>query len=455
MWNGMPTIAYHTLGCKVNQYETERIREALELAGFETVPFGSRADAYIVNTCTVTAVADSKSRAAVRSALRLNPEAYVVVAGCYAELEPGQIEAIEGVDLIVPNDEKDAIPDRMRARFSTVLRGEKQPRSTGEGNARLVRPRLRTRAVVKVQDGCDQLCSYCVVPYARARKWSRPMPEVLAEIESLAGSGYKEIVLTGIRLGAYKDGDRELGGRAGRPLAGLVLAVAEVDGVERVRLSSIEPWEVDDALIEAVRHPKVCRHLHIPLQSGDDGVLERMNRPYTGATYLGLVERVRRSIPGIGITTDVMAGFPGENDEAFENTCALIDKAEFSRLHVFRYSARRYTRAADMPDQVDERTKKLRAEKLAEMGRRAVRSFAESFVGEKLDVLVERGIAPMRRTDYASGQKASRRIVSPLAGFADNYVDVWFSGRVSLVGEIVPVRITGVDQNGRAVGSVG
>jgi len=465
----MPTIAYHTLGCKVNQYETEKIREALEIAGFETVPFGSRADAYLINTCTVTGVADSKSRAAVRKALRLNPEAHVVVAGCYAELEPGRIQAIEGIDLIVPNDDKHTIPERVSAHFSTMLRGENQPRSIVEGNSQLVRPRLRTRAVVKVQDGCDQFCSYCIVPYARARKWSRPMPEVLAEIEALAEFGYREIVLTGIRLGSY--GDRGQRSEVGSPnpkraevgLSDLILAAAEVSGVERVRVSSVEQWEIDEAVLDAVQHPRVCRHLHIPLQSGDDDVLRRMNRPYTGGQFLDLVRRIRSVVPGIAITTDVMVGFPGESDKAFENTCRLIEEAAFSKLHVFRYSPRKRTAAASLPDQIDEETKKLRAAILAEMGKRAVRRFAESFMGETLEVLAEGRCFDKlsmtgMRPGMLRGEKQPRSIpggiAGVLAGFADNYVEVRFEGDQSLVGEIVRVRITGVDQDGTAVGQV-
>ncbi len=419
----MPTIAYNTLGCKVNQYETEKIREELERAGFTTVPFSSRADSYVINTCSVTGVADSKSRAAIRRAVRQNPEAYVVATGCYIDLEPGLAESIEDIDLLVPTDQKSTIAERLIARF-----GQSQ---TTNRESQIIRPRLRTRAVVKVQDGCDQFCSYCVIPYARSRKWSRPVDEVIREVQALAAYGYKEIVLTGIRLGSYAYPKSEL--------ADLVLAVAEVDGVERVRLSSIEQWEITDALLDAMRHTKICRHLHIPLQSGDDDVLRRMNRPYTSTAYLDLVERVRELMPGIGITTDVIVGFPGETDEAFANTCRVVDEAGFSRLHVFRYSPRKRTPAAAMPDQVDEHTKKLRADILAEMGRSAVGRFAESQVGKILDVLVE-----SRNRSETTGKH--------LLGFADNYVEVRLPGDNSLVGSIVRVEITGVDQDGRAIG---
>lgn len=419
----MPTIAYHTLGCKVNQYETEKIREELERAGFITVPFSSPADAYVINTCSVTGVADSKSRAAIRRAIRQNPVAYIVATGCYVDLEPGLPESIEGIDILVPTDQKLTIPERLLARF-----GQSQ---ITDHKSQAPRPRLRTRAVVKVQDGCDQFCSYCVIPYARSRKWSRPLDEVVEEVQALVSYGYKEIVLTGIRLGSYLDSALDL--------TDLVLAVADVDGIKRVRLSSVEQWEITDALLDAMQHPKVCKHLHIPLQSGDNDVLRRMNRPYTSAAYLGLVARVRELMPGVGITTDAIVGFPGETQEAFVNTCRVIEEAGFSRLHVFRYSPRKRTKAAGMPDQVDERTKKLRAGILAEMGRSAVKRFAESQVGKTLDVLVE-----SRNSAQNNGKH--------LLGFADNYAEVYLSGDSSLVGAIVPVEITGVDQDGRAIG---
>jgi threonylcarbamoyladenosine tRNA methylthiotransferase MtaB len=435
-------IAYHTLGCKVNQYETEKIREALEGAGFATVPFSSSADAYVINTCTVTSVADAKSRAAVRRALRANPDAFIVVAGCYAELEPDSIRAIEGVDLIIPNDYKDSIADRIIARFANTQSPRPHPDPLPQ--EREHRPRLRTRAVVKVQDGCDQFCSYCIVPHARSAKRSRPLSDVLAEVRALAEFGYREVVLTGIRLGSYAPGGglQVRGTASGTTCPGrtclpeLVGTVSEIEGVERIRLSSIEPWEVDEALLDAMQSPTVCRHLHIPLQSGDDGILARMNRPYTADRYRGIVSQVRAAIPGVGITTDVIVGFPGESDAAFANTCALIEEVGFSRLHVFRYSPRKGTPAALMPGQVPSEVKKQRAENLIELGKNAMRRFAESLVGETLQVLVE--------------NRAGRP--NHLTGFTDNYVEVSFSGDAALAGRIVPVRIVGVDQDG-CVGS--
>ena len=417
----MVTVAYHTLGCKVNQCETESVRSSLEMLGFATASFNSRADVYIINTCGVTSTADGKSRAAVRRARRANPDGFVVVTGCSAELDPAGVARNQDADLVIGNADKDTIPERVAARFASVLQG---------GTARQdgVRPRLRTRAMVKAQDGCDRFCSYCVVPFARRGMRSRPPGEVLSEIESLAGLGYREVVLTGIRLGAYEYG--------GMRLADLLRRACGVVGVERIRLSSIEPWEVDDSLLDSMDHPRVCRHLHIPLQSGDDSVLERMNRPYTSDDYRRTVARARERIPGIGITTDVIAGFPGETEDAFANTCRMVEETEFARLHVFRYSARPQTAAAAMDGQVDAGTRKHRARALAELGRLGAIRFGTAHIGKTLEVLVE----------------SRAGAAEHLTGFADNYLEVRFRGDRRLTGRVVPVRIERVGEDMRCVG---
>ncbi|MDH7601462.1 MAG: tRNA (N(6)-L-threonylcarbamoyladenosine(37)-C(2))-methylthiotransferase MtaB [Armatimonadota bacterium] len=444
----MLTAAYYTLGCKVNQYETEQIRTALEKAGFRTVPFTSKADVYVINTCTVTAAADAKSRAAVRKAHRINPQACVVVTGCYAETSRDAVSRIEGVGLVVGNRDKDVLADKIisyiRAReqglgsIDDALGGE----SASDNPPRAVLPRTRTRALVKVQDGCDHFCSYCIVPFARPEMHSRPIGEVLEEIRRLADYGYKEIVLTGIRLGSYRDSDQGL--------PDLVLQAAEISGIERIRLSSIEPWEIDEALIGVFQHPKVCRHLHIPLQSGDDEILARMNRPYRADDYLSLVNKIRDETPGIGITTDVIVGFPGETEEAFENTCEVVRRAGFSRLHVFRYSPRHLTRAAEMPNQVPEALKKERAEILSTIGLECARAFAQSWIGQTLPVLAEHRVRGSR-LPTADNISAKTDLVL-LRGFTDNYIEVTFPGELSLAGSVAGVTITGVDENGRAVG---
>ncbi len=445
----MPTAAYYTLGCKVNQYETEQIRTALESAGFRTVPFSSKADVYVINTCAVTATAESKSRAAIRKAHRLNPDACLVVTGCYVEIQPNVISAIEGVDLVVGNRDKATIADRIINHFclwkgSEVVFDALITRQANNKQSGQTLPRTRTRAVVKVQDGCDHFCSYCIVPYARPVRQCRPLEEVLEEVRLLADYGYREVVLTGIRLGSYKHGDQSL--------AELVKQAAQIQGIERIRLSSIEPWEIDEQLIETFQHPKVCRHLHIPLQSGDNEILALMNRPYRAEEYLSLVEVIRDSTPGIGITTDVIVGFPGETEKAFRNTCETVRSAGFSRLHVFRYSPRRLTPAADLPNQVPEAVKKERAMILAEIGRECARTFAQQWIGATLPVLAENRLSICHCAEFAEEVLMNKGLVL-LRGFTDNYIEVTFAGRPSSAGTVVSVRITDVEDSGRAVGT--
>ena len=404
-----PTAAFYTLGCKVNQYETEKIREDMEAFGFKTVPFPGPADVLIVNSCTVTTTADSKSRSAIRRATRQNPNALIIATGCSTELDPLTFMRINGVDLVVPNAEKTKIAERIAARFPTLSRNGAKP----------TLPRLRTRAVVKVQDGCDQFCAYCAVPLARPTRNSRDLEDVLSEIRALANVGYKEVVLTGIRLGSYNDGQNDL--------PKIVQNAAEIDGIERVRLSSIEVWEVSQKLIEVMGHSKVCRHLHIPLQSGDDNILKAMRRPYNTEFYSQKISQARKAIPNPAITTDVMVGFPGETEEAFQNTCRFVRKMRFSRLHVFRYSVRPDTRAAKFPDQVPPDVKERRSAELIALGEQLSAEFAEEFIGRTVRVLVER----------------RRGRTAILSGLTDNYVEVTFSGPESLRGQMVSVCVTG------------
>lgn len=413
----MPTAAYYTLGCKVNQYETEKIRQEMESHGFDTVPFSSAADVYVINTCTVTSVADGKSRHALRQATRRNPEAVVVATGCYSELEANAVGAIEGVDMVVANQDKGEIAARAASRFPALA-----PRPT------VPTPRIRTRAILKVQDGCDQFCAYCAVPHARPGKRSRPLEEVLREARTLAEFGYKEIVLTGIRLGSYNDGDHGV--------AELVRQVSLVDGLARVRMSSIEAWEITDRLIETMAgDARVCPHLHIPLQSGEDGILRSMGRPYDTARFSEVVNRCKEAIPDLAVTTDVLVGFPGETDESFARTMDFVEQMRFSRLHVFRYSPRPHTRAVEMKDQVPQAVKESRSQVMIELGNRMASEFARRYIEKDVDVLVE-------HKKSSSGR---------LTGHTGNYIEVEFDGPPSLIGSIVSVRITATD-GGRICG---
>ncbi len=412
----MPTAAYYTLGCKINQYETEQIRREMEKFGFTTVSFAAEADVYVINSCTVTNTADSKSRRAVRQAVKRNPDAIIVATGCYAELEPSSLAAIAGVDMIVGNTEKESISERIAARFPGVTPKECAP----------VLPRTRTRAIVKVQDGCSQFCAYCTVPYARSVQWSRPISEVVDELRVLVDFGYKEIVLSGIRLGSYRPG-----------LSQLIEASASVEGIERIRLSSLEVWEIDDRLLDTLSNTqKVCRHLHIPLQSGDLEVLQRMRRPYSPEDYRRTVEKARSAIPNLGLTTDIIVGFPGETEDHFDRTLAFVDSVQFSRIHVFRYSPRPRTAAAAFSDQVSSEEKSLRSERMIALGSQMSRSFAEKLVGNAVNVLLE----------SKQGEH--------LHGFTDNYVEVQFPGSDKLRGRIESVFVERITDSGAAFGSI-
>ena len=417
-------VALYTLGCKVNQYETQKLAEDFQSKGFDMVDFSDQAEVYVINTCTVTQTADSKSRQAVRTAIHRNPRAAVVVTGCYAETSPEKIRSIEGVDLVIGNEGKENLAELV-LESTAVGRGKIQNSksairpSTGSGQA--IR-NGRTRALLKVQDGCDQFCSYCTVPFARPVMSCRPCEEVLSEAKQLAERGFKEIVLTGIRLGVYDDGEIYL--------TSLIGKLVDIQGIERIRLSSIELTDIPEDLIALMaENRKLCRHIHVPLQSGDDEVLARMNRPYTAAEYISFVENVRSLIPEVAVTTDVMVGFPGETSGQFENTCNLMEYIRFARTHVFRYSPRPRTAAAEMPEDVSAAEKERRSTLLMDMAERCSHDFASSLVGKTLPIIVE-------------GKQVRTGVWS---GLTDNYVRVEFEG-ASHVGEIIDVRIESVTQ---------
>lgn len=448
-----PRAVFCTLGCKANLYDTAGMMNDLKRAGWEVTsaaeerrrPGEPGADLYVVNSCAVTARAESKSRQLARRLKRENPGALVALVGCFPQLRR-QAAAGEGVDLVLGTAD--------RGRLVEVLaeaRGERgEPSAPAIARAvdqeREVAVLLetvpgafageRTRAAVKVQDGCEQFCTYCVIPYARGPSRSRPLGEVLEEVERLVRGGFREVVVTGIHLGAWGLDLRDPG-----RLADLVRAIAGVPGLARVRLSSIEPLEITDELVDLLAtNPRVCRHLHVPLQSGSDEVLARMNRHYTAVEFLAMVDRVRSRVPLAGLTTDVMVGFPGETDADFEATLAVVERARFSRLHVFRFSRRPGTPAADMPGQVDPAVRKARSEALIGLGRRLAREFREGLVGRTMEVLVER----------ASGEGREGLAWPSGEGFTDNYVRVTFRGPHARPNEIVPVLLEKVTAEGLA-----
>lgn len=396
----MPTVAFTTLGCKVNQYETQRILDSFEEAGFEVTLFEQPADVYVINTCSVTSAAESKSRYAVRRARRFNDQAVVVVTGCAAQMSLNKSETFDGADVLVPNPEKLSTLDMLLS----VRPGLRPTEARAAKSSR----ESRTRATLKIQDGCSVMCSYCSIPYTRPGLKSRPWSEVVEEAARMVASGYREIVLTGVLIGAYGPDS----GSGGPDFEDLVERLADVQGLARLRISSIEMRQVTPRLIDLLRSGKVAPHLHIPLQSGDDCVLADMNRPYRRADYLDLVERLYDEVLDFSLTTDVMVGFPTETDERFASTEALFHDARYLKAHVFRFSPRYGTPADRFGDPVPDKVKQARAEALTRIATETGRGHAARFVGRTLRVLVE---GKMTREGL-------------LEGLTDNYLTVRFAG---------------------------
>lgn len=409
----MRRAAFTTLGCKVNQYETQRIEEAFERAGFSIVPFTEKADVYVVNTCSVTGQAESKSRQTVRRAKRLNPHAKVIVTGCAAQMAMNQGKRLDGADLTIPNPEKLDTLTHFRHAFPALM-----PSLEGDAPIRLVTS--RTRAMVKIQDGCDVRCSYCSIPSTRPVMTSRHWREVIEEVERLVALGYKEVVLTGVLIGAYGPNT----GSGGPDFEGLVERLHDVHGLARIRISSIEMRQVTDKLIALLtaRETKVVPHLHIPLQSGSTRVLRDMNRPYTQKDYLDLCARLRHAVPDIALSTDIMVGFPTEDEAAFKETIHVCEEARFMKAHLFRFSPRPGTEADRWGDAVPPQEKLRRSKRLADITERTRREFIQRFIGRTLDVLVE--TRSMRN--------------GLLRGHTGNYIEVEFEGSDSLIGELTP-----------------
>jgi len=417
-------IAIATLGCKVNKYDSAVIHKLLEGAEYSFVPFDQQADIYIVNTCTVTKRADYQSRQLIRRSHRLNQDALIIVTGCYAQRAPQEIKEIQGVDYTVGVGEKGRIVD--------LINGSPGKEVSSEITNDIPAFPEHTRAFLKVQDGCDSYCSYCVVPYARGRSKSLQKEETIRNISKLTELGYREIVLTGIHLGSY-------GWDLMPPtrLSNLLRSI-EHEGIScRIRLSSIEPTEFDDDLIDLISSsPIICNHLHIPLQSGADEVLKRMNRPYSSELFKELVKKLVSAIPDLNIGVDVIVGFPGESHENFTNTVSVIEELPIGYLHVFPYSRRPGTPAADFPDQVDSKTIKNRGKILRGIGNRKREEFYRRFLGKRLSVLIE-----------------SKRDVDTkyLKGFSRNYIPVLIDVGDDTVNEEIPVTITKV-RDGKVFG---
>lgn len=382
-------VALHNLGCKVNAYETEAMQQMLEEAGYEIVPFAPGADVYVINTCTVTNIADRKSRQMLHKAKKMNPDAIVVAAGCYVQAGKEKAEADPSIDLIIGNNKKQNLVAVLEEYEKTHSRREEviDISHTREYEAlHIDRTEEHTRAYIKVQDGCNQFCSYCMIPYARGRIRSRKTEEVVREVERLAASGCQEVVLTGIHLSSYGMDRRE----DGENLLSLIQAVHQTEGIKRIRLGSLEPGIItEEFACELSRMPKVCPHFHLSLQSGCTATLKRMNRRYTAEEYEHRCEILRKYFAQPALTTDVITGFPGETEEEFEESRKFVEKIGFYETHIFPYSKREGTKAAVMPDQLPEQIKKERSRVLIELGEKHRREFMERFLGQEKEILFE------------------------------------------------------------------
>ena len=386
----MRTAALHNLGCKVNSYETEAMQQLLEEAGYEIVSFHEKADVYIINTCSVTNIADRKSRQMLHRAKKQNPEAVVVAAGCYVQSAAEELKADLAVDVIIGNNKKqDLVPIleeyfKDRTDSSHVI----EINETHEYERLSIHKIAdHTRAFLKVQDGCNQFCSYCIIPYTRGRVRSRSPEEVVAEVRELAAAGYQEVVLTGIHLSSYGVDFKE---EENENLLSLIRQVHEVEGIRRIRLGSLEPRIITDDFAKALASmPKFCPHFHLSLQSGCDETLKRMNSHYTTEEYAAGCDILRRYFDNPAITTDVIVGFPGETEEEFEATKAFLERIGFYEMHIFKYSRRAGTRADRMPEQVPEQIKNVRSEALLLLEKQMSKAYRESFLGKKKTVLLE------------------------------------------------------------------
>ena len=383
----MKKAALHNLGCKVNAYETEAMQELLEKNGYEIVPFKEGADVYVVNTCTVTNIADRKSRQMLHKARKMNPDAIVVATGCYVQTENQEVD--DCIDIVIGNNKKKDIVEILkqyeeeRGRTTDLI----DIGHTKEyENLHLSRTGEHTRAYIKVQDGCNQFCSYCIIPYARGRVRSRVKEDVIEEVKTLAANGYKEVVLTGIHLSSY-------GVDIDDSLLSLILAVHEVDGIHRIRLGSLEPGIITEEFVRTISAlPKMCPHFHLSLQSGCNATLRRMNRRYTAEEYAEKCQLLRRYFAHPALTTDVITGFPGETPEEFEESRAFVDSIDFYETHIFKYSRREGTKAAVMPDQVPEQIKAERSKVLIALSEEKQSRFEEELIGTTQEVLMEEAI---------------------------------------------------------------
>lgn len=425
----MKKAALHNLGCKVNAYETEAMQHLLEEAGYEIVPFTQKADVYVINTCSVTNMADRKSRQMLHKAKKNNPDSIVVAAGCYVQTSEKEVLNDLSVDIVIGNDRKHDLVRLLEEYSMDSVNDTVDDINDGKHDFEelfIDQTKEHTRAFIKVQDGCNQFCSYCIIPYARGRVRSRRFENVIAEVERLAANGFKEVVLTGIHLSSYGVDFEEATG-----LLELIQAVNAVKGIERIRLGSLEPKIVTEHFAsELSKLDKICPHFHLSLQSGCDATLKRMNRKYTTKEYERGCELLRKYFVHPAITTDVIVGFPGETEEEFEQTKAYLEHIHFYEMHIFKYSKRKGTRAAVMPDQIDEQIKAVRSEKLIALGHDMSKEFRKFYIGKNEEVLFE--------------EKAVIGDKEYFVGYTKEYVKVAKETAENLENQIVSGRISGM-----------
>lgn len=382
----MKTAAFYTLGCKVNQYETEAIAERFSDEGYRVVSFSEKADIYIVNTCSVTAMSDRKSRQMIRRAKKTNPEAVIAVMGCYSQTAPEEVLDIDGVNLVLGTKDKGSVLNLIKAiDCNSKLNAVTDVKNNHEYENLCVRRNAdRTRAYIKIQDGCSQFCSYCIIPYARGPVRSRAEEDILDEVRTLAAAGYKEVILTGIHAASY---GKDLGDTS---LEVLLNKIDKIDGIVRVRLSSIEPMTLNREFVDKIKNcKKLCPHFHISLQSGCNATLKRMNRHYTTAQFKEVVDGLREVFPDCAVTTDIMTGFAGETDEEFAETADFVRNIEFADAHVFQYSRRRGTPAAKRPNQVAPNIKEERSKLIIEITEKTRNEFLKRHINREMEVLFE------------------------------------------------------------------
>ncbi|AXU28464.1 TPA: tRNA (N(6)-L-threonylcarbamoyladenosine(37)-C(2))-methylthiotransferase MtaB [Clostridioides difficile] len=422
----MKKVAFYTLGCKVNQYETEAMLELFEKDGYEQVNSEEYADVYVINTCTVTHMSDRKSRQYIRRVKKKNPDAIIAVVGCYSQVSPEEILDIEEVNLVMGTNDRRKIVEEIKKinsskKVSTV---DDIMKVKAFEEIEISQTNGKTRAFMKIQDGCDRFCTYCIIPYARGRVRSRDIDSIVDEVKKLANNGYKEVVLTGIHVASYgKDlKDRDI------KLLDVIKQINQIEKIERIRLSSVEPILFTDEFVnEVLKMDKVCPHYHLSLQSGCDETLKRMNRRYTTLEYKTIVDRLRSKMPDVAITTDVIVGFPGETNEEFKKTYEFLKEIELSQMHIFKYSPRKGTPAATMENQVDPQMKHFRSEQLLNLSKVNFNKFATKFIGCELDVLFEQNI---------EGNKYE--------GLTSNYIRVVVESDKNIQGQILKVKINDV-----------